>query len=143
MPLNRASPFRQPQNLAVAEHERPALLFGCVDRARRTASSSRVNYLALFIAKRFLQNRPSLFLPQQWLENHVLVRVYHALYHHFTQAPRCTDPDHIWKTALGVDRKHDAGLVGPHHFLHPGRERDFAMIELFLLAIADCAIGEE
>ena len=144
MIFNCASPFRQTQNLGVVEHKRLALFLGSVDGAR-PSSVARVNNFALLVSQRFFQNRLRLVPAEQRLEYHVFVRIGCAFYHHFPQTPCCADPHDARETALGVDGKHHAGarLVRAHHLLHAGGERDFEMIELFLLAVTDRPIGEK
>ena len=117
---------------------------GSIDSARR-ATSACVNHFAFLIAEQLFQDRPGVFFGEQWLKHHEFIRVRRALYNDLAQAPRGADAHHIWETALGIDGEHHAGtcLVRAHHFLHAGRQRNFEMIEPFLLAITDCAIGEK
>ena len=106
-------------------------------------AAAPVNDFAFLVAERFSQDRLCLFLPEQRLENRIFVRIHCAFHDHFAQPPGRADAHDIWKAALGVDRKHDAGFIGAHHFLHASRECDFEMIKTLLFAIANCAIGKE
>src|SRR5204863_7489317 len=68
-----------------------------------------------------------------------------ALHHGFAQSPAGGEEDDAAVAALRIEREKDAGgrQVRPHHLLHADGERDLAVLEPHVLAIAEGARREE
>src|ERR1022692_2810387 len=79
-----------------------------------------INKFEFFAAENFLQDRPEACF-QRWLENVNLVRIDRAFDDVFTQAISGVDQNDVAKSALSVDREHDAraGEIRVDHSLHP------------------------
>ena len=82
---------------------------------------------------------------QRGLEDVVFVRVHRALHDVLAQAVGGVDEHYVAEARLGIEREDDAAgrEVGAHHLLHTDAESDLEVVEAFIDAIADGAVGEE
>ena len=108
---------------------------------RRGTDSSRgpllpraVDQFEFLGAQRPFDNWGQTALPQQRLEDDVLIGIDVALDDVFAQAVGGVDQHGVAKSGLGVDREHHSGAaaVRANHPLHADRQPDFQVVEVLL-----------
>jgi hypothetical protein len=113
-------------------------------RGRTDRGFGGVDHADLLVAEVAPQDR-RLALAQAVLEDVELVGVDGALHHGLAETVGRGDEHGAIEARLGVQREHHAARAGlaAHHALHPGRQRDLAMVEALVHAIGDRAIVEQ
>ena len=107
VPLDRAAPARQRQDLVVAERQPRAVARRHRDELHATAPALVVDQLEFLAADRPADNRPQILL--EWrLEDAVLVWRHGSLHDRLAKTVRRVDQHHVWKAALRIEREHDA-----------------------------------
>ena len=81
---------------------------------------------------------------QRRFEDVVFVRIDRTLDDVFAQSVSGVDQHGIAEASFRVDREHDPGgaEIGAHHALHANGKRDLEMIEAFVDAVRNRAVGE-